>query len=52
MKLKMKSIVLAICLNLGALHATVSDYQEIYQEEQKEFNEQMRVEIKKSVHRL
>lgn len=49
MKLKMKSIVLAICLNLGALHATVSDYQEIYQEEQKEFNEQMRVEIKKSV---
>ena len=49
MKLKIKSIALALCLSLGVLHATVSDYQEIYQEEQKEFNQQMRAEIKKSV---
>lgn len=42
-------MVLAICLNLGVLHATVSDYQEMYQQEQKEFNGQMSVEIKKSV---
>jgi murein L,D-transpeptidase YcbB/YkuD len=49
MKLKIKSIALALCLSFAALHATVSDYQEIYQEEQKEFNQQMSEEIKKSV---
>jgi len=49
MKLKMKSIVVAICLSLSGLHASVSDYQEIYQQEQREFNAQMSAEIKKSV---
>lgn len=38
-----------MCLSFAALHATVTDYQEIYQEEQKEFNQQMSAEIKKSV---
>lgn len=45
----MKSIILAMGLNLVALHATVSDYQEMYQQEQKEFNTQMSAEIKKSI---
>ncbi len=49
MKLKMKSIILVFCLSLGVSHASVSDYQEIYQEEQQEFNAQMSTEIKKSV---
>ncbi|MEA3433075.1 MAG: L,D-transpeptidase family protein [Campylobacterota bacterium] len=49
MKLKLKNIAVALCLSFATLHATVTDYQEIYQEEQKEFNQQMRAEIKKSV---
>lgn len=49
MKLKMKNIVLALCLSIGIVHATVSDYQEMYQQEQQEFNAQMSVEIKHSV---
>ncbi len=49
MKLKIKSIALAICLSFGTLHASVSDYQEIYQQDQKEFNEKMSEEIEKSV---
>ncbi len=49
MKLKLKSIALALCLSMGTLHATATDYQEIYQEEQKEFNQQMSAEIEKSV---
>ncbi len=49
MKLKLKSIALILCLGFGVLHATVTEYQEIYQEEQKEFNQQMSAEIKKSV---
>jgi len=49
MNLKIKNIVFTICLSFGTLHATVTDYQEIYQEEQKEFNQQMSAEIKKSV---
>lgn len=34
---------------MGAVHASVLDYQEIYQEEQQEFNAQMSAEIEKSV---
>ena len=49
MKLKIKCITLALCLSMGTVHASTADYQAIYQEEQKEFNQQMRVEIKKSV---
>lgn len=49
MKFNIKSIVLSLCLGVGTIHATVTDYQEIYQQEQKEFNEKIRAEIKKSV---
>ena len=49
MNFKIKSIALALCLSLSSVHATVGDYQEIYQQEQKEFNEKMRAEIQKSV---
>jgi murein L,D-transpeptidase YcbB/YkuD len=49
MKLKLKYIVLVLCLSLSVVHAAVEDYQVIYQEEQKEFNQQMSEEIKKSV---
>ncbi|MGB5505401.1 MAG: L,D-transpeptidase family protein [Sulfurovum sp.] len=49
MKLKLKYIVLVLCLSMSVVHATVEDYQVIYQEEQKEFNQQMSQEIKKSV---
>ena len=41
MNLKIKNIVFTICLNFVILYASVADYQEIYQEEQKEFNQQM-----------
>jgi murein L,D-transpeptidase YcbB/YkuD len=49
MKLKLRNIVLAMCLGFAPAYATVTDYQEMYQQEQKEFNTQMRVEIQKSV---
>ncbi len=47
MKLKIKNIALALCLSFGTLHASVADYQAIYQEEQKEFNQEMSAKIKK-----
>ncbi|MEA3455327.1 MAG: L,D-transpeptidase family protein [Campylobacterota bacterium] len=49
MKLKIITIALAIFLGPGTLHATVTDYQEIYQKEHQEFNRQMSEAIKKSV---
>jgi len=49
MNLKIKNIVVALCLGFASLHATVSDYQEIYQKEQKEFKQEMSAEIEKSV---
>jgi L,D-transpeptidase YcbB len=49
MKLKIKGIVLALCLNLGIVHAAAPEYQEIYQKEHQEFNQQMRIEIKNSL---
>jgi len=49
MKLKIKNIIFVLYLSMGVLHATVLDYQEMYQQEQQEFNEQMQKEIKKSV---
>ena len=49
MKLKIKNIIFVLYLSMGILHATVEDYQVIYQEEQKAFNQQMQKEIKKSV---
>ncbi len=47
MKLKIKNIVLALCLSFATLHATVADYQEIYKQDQQEFNKEMIQEIKK-----
>ena len=49
MRLKIKNIALVMCLSFTSVHATVTDYQEMYQQEQQEFNAQMSVEIKKSV---
>jgi len=49
MQLKIKNIAVALCLSFSTVHASVADYQAIYQEEQKEFNQQMSAEIKKSV---
>ena len=48
-KMKIKIIILTMLLSLISLSATTADYQEIYQEEQKEFNAQISAEIKKSV---
>lgn len=49
MRFHIKSIALVLCLNLGLLHATATDYQEIYQKEQQEYIQKMSAEIKKSV---
>ena len=49
MILKIKNIALVMCLSFATVHATVTDYQEMYQQEQQEFNAQMSVEIQKSV---
>lgn len=45
MKVKIKNIVLALCLSFGALHASVADYQEIRKQDQQEFNKKMSQEI-------
>jgi len=47
--MKFKTIILLICLGMGIIYASATDYQTIYQEEQKEFNMQMGSEIKKTV---
>ena len=44
-----KTIMIFMILGLSSLSASVSDYQEIYQQEQEAFNAEMRAEIKKSV---
>ena len=49
MKLKIKSIIFSICLSMSIVHATVSEYQEMYQQEQQAFNLKMQKEIKASV---
>ena len=49
MKLKIKSIIFSICLSMSIVHATVSEYQEMYQQEQQAFNQKMQKEIKSSV---
>jgi len=49
MKLKIKNIVVVLCLSFGVLHASVADYQTIYQEEQQEFRQKMTEEIKKQL---
>ncbi len=47
MKLKIKSIFFSICLSMSLVHASVSDYQEIYQADQQAFSKEMSQEIKK-----
>ncbi len=47
MKVKIKNIVLALCLSFGALHASVADYQEIHKQDQQEFKKEMSQELKK-----
>ncbi len=49
MKLKFKSIALALCLGLGTLSASTSDYREIYIQENREFSKSMSDQIKESV---
>ncbi len=49
MTVKVKTFVLAVSLGLSTLSATVADYQEIYQQGQQEFNQQMSAAIQKSV---
>ena len=49
MKLKFKSIALALCLGLGTLSASTADYIEIYTKENKEFSKSMSEEIRKSL---
>lgn len=44
-----KKLILVMGIALSFLNASVSDYQEIYQQEQEIFNAEMRAEIKKSV---
>ena len=49
MKFSINNIVFVLCLSFGVVEASVSDYQQIYQEEQKEFTQKMRTQIKKDV---
>jgi murein L,D-transpeptidase YcbB/YkuD len=49
MKSKIKNLVFTLFLNFGLLYAGAPEYQEIYQKEHKEFNKQMREEIKKAL---
>ncbi len=44
-----KVIIIVMSIGLSSLSASVSDYQEIYQQGQEAFNKEMKVEIKKSV---